>query len=437
MSPLPIPKKGESQNDFVSRCVSFETHASPDREHEQVVAMCFTRWREFRGGTKLAFFDEETNFNKQDLKLWRKPILAFGRWKHPENQNVEFEITPDVVLRIIKNFKSGVPVEAPVLLTHTDNPKAKVGVVKDLVMTSEGLDAVLSVEDEEINKKIEGAETTPGVSCWLDLDYEDKKTGEKRGAVVKHVAFVNHPYLEGLGGFQTVSLLSGAEKEDFTPLFLSEKKKFNSIGDGDMPKELTKDEVLKFLGEKDNKAAVLKFLKEKADVDVETLLSDSKALKELHEKIDKGELLAKEDMALLSDDLLSKIKEELKLGDDAKDVNAVVKSLLEKVMSMGKTLGEVGTELSEMKAETRIKALLSDGFAFPAEKETLKELFLTNFVLFDKMEKSRRESNHPFVVLGETGVVVSEELKTKEKEEDETIKRNVEAAAEEGYIEKK
>lgn len=44
--PLPSPRKGEEQSHFVSRCISFETKASPGRDPEQIQAMCFQAWRD-------------------------------------------------------------------------------------------------------------------------------------------------------------------------------------------------------------------------------------------------------------------------------------------------------------------------------------------------------------------------------------------------------
>jgi len=46
--PLPKPKKGESQDDFVSRCMSeaYGSDAPDDRTQEQAVAMCMQAWRD-------------------------------------------------------------------------------------------------------------------------------------------------------------------------------------------------------------------------------------------------------------------------------------------------------------------------------------------------------------------------------------------------------
>jgi hypothetical protein len=58
--PLPKPKAGEKQRDFVSRCIEFETNASPGRPAEQVQAMCFQAWRD-RGKKKEELTMKPTN----------------------------------------------------------------------------------------------------------------------------------------------------------------------------------------------------------------------------------------------------------------------------------------------------------------------------------------------------------------------------------------
>jgi hypothetical protein len=48
--PVPKPHKGESQDDFISRCMSKLADTDPDRPNEQRLAMCFSAWREEHGG---------------------------------------------------------------------------------------------------------------------------------------------------------------------------------------------------------------------------------------------------------------------------------------------------------------------------------------------------------------------------------------------------
>lgn len=375
---------------------------------------------------RLAFFDEKKDFEKQDGKLWRKPILAFGIWKHPENRDVEFEITPEVADEIIANFKKGVPVEAPVVLTHTDDPKMKVGVIKEFIKTDVGLDAVLSVDDEEMNSNIESSDRAPGVSCWLDLEYRDKKTDEELGAVVKHVALVNHPYIEGLGGYQAVSLSDADEK--YTPLIMSENK---PSGGMKMPDKLTKE-------------IAIKFLKDEEKVDVTALLTDSEELKTLSDKIDKGELVSKEDKEkLLSDEMIKKIKEELKLGEgDDKKPDELVKAMLEKFIELSKeqkkvtdTVGGLEEKITGMEADKAVGALLSEGFAFPTEKPVLTKMYKADFKLFEEMAKVRREGKK-LVELTEEGIEEIEAEKTEAAQDEKDLKRNIEAAQDEGLVPK-
>jgi HK97 family phage prohead protease len=45
MKPVPKPKAGESQKEFVNRCVPIMAAKDPDRPHKQIVAMCYSAYR--------------------------------------------------------------------------------------------------------------------------------------------------------------------------------------------------------------------------------------------------------------------------------------------------------------------------------------------------------------------------------------------------------
>ena len=49
--PLPKPRKGEAQDDFMQRCMheAYGDNAPEDRTQEQAVAMCLDTWREAHG----------------------------------------------------------------------------------------------------------------------------------------------------------------------------------------------------------------------------------------------------------------------------------------------------------------------------------------------------------------------------------------------------
>jgi len=44
--PIPKPKKGEKQNDFISRCMSDKTMNKEYPDQKQRTAICFKSWRD-------------------------------------------------------------------------------------------------------------------------------------------------------------------------------------------------------------------------------------------------------------------------------------------------------------------------------------------------------------------------------------------------------
>lgn len=360
---------------------------------------------------------------KKGVSLWIKEVLRFGKWKHPENSEIEFSITPEVARQIVENFDSGIPEDAPVTLTHTDNPQMKVGKVRKFVVTDRGLSAVLAVADDSINSIIESPEKAPGVSCWLDLNYKDKQSGEPVGAVVKHVALVNHPYIEGMEGFKAVLSSLQEEKDTFLPLRLSEESK----SEKDESMEITKE-------------VAISELKEKHNIDVEALLSASAELKSLHDRIDKGELVTQADVAtFLSEELIKRVKELLKLGEGAVDLKQVVQTLLDKLTETSTQLSESSAKLSEAqkeiavgKTDKELSVLMSEGRVLPKEKDSLIKLSLANPTVFSELITARKEGE-PLIKLSESGTAHGEsEEKTPEVVKKEAIERNVEKAKGEG-----
>jgi len=45
--PIPKPKSGEEKNDYISRCVETLENADPDRDHDQILGICYTNWRKY------------------------------------------------------------------------------------------------------------------------------------------------------------------------------------------------------------------------------------------------------------------------------------------------------------------------------------------------------------------------------------------------------
>jgi len=49
---MPInPKKGEEQQEFISRCIAIEKRAHPEMKSDQIAAICYNAWRKAHPGS--------------------------------------------------------------------------------------------------------------------------------------------------------------------------------------------------------------------------------------------------------------------------------------------------------------------------------------------------------------------------------------------------
>jgi len=46
--PVPKPGPGESERDFIGRCISTLHKTDPERPDDQIIAMCYNTWRQSR-----------------------------------------------------------------------------------------------------------------------------------------------------------------------------------------------------------------------------------------------------------------------------------------------------------------------------------------------------------------------------------------------------
>lgn len=81
--PVPTPRKGESERDFVSRCISELHDADPNRPHEQIVAMCYTSLRQREGAAMHIDFQQVfqrfLRFFKDDgIQLYQDFLIQHG-----------------------------------------------------------------------------------------------------------------------------------------------------------------------------------------------------------------------------------------------------------------------------------------------------------------------------------------------------------------------
>jgi hypothetical protein len=43
--PIPKPRKGQKQADFISDCIKRLSKIDPERPQKQIIAMCYSQWR--------------------------------------------------------------------------------------------------------------------------------------------------------------------------------------------------------------------------------------------------------------------------------------------------------------------------------------------------------------------------------------------------------
>jgi hypothetical protein len=75
--PLPTPNADESQDDFISRCISFVHDESPERPDEQIQAMCFEAWRDRNKAMGNAL--KALSRNDSELRVANYIVLFGGR----------------------------------------------------------------------------------------------------------------------------------------------------------------------------------------------------------------------------------------------------------------------------------------------------------------------------------------------------------------------
>jgi len=44
--PVPEPRTGEDEQEFISRCIRTMKHTDPERADDQIQAICYSQWRE-------------------------------------------------------------------------------------------------------------------------------------------------------------------------------------------------------------------------------------------------------------------------------------------------------------------------------------------------------------------------------------------------------
>jgi len=118
--PVPTPHEGEEQDEFISRCISTVTDEDPNRPKDQIIAMCYTSWREDKGEIDQTRLKRTHDLELRDLMMKiprKKPCLTCPSYKdirstvHTESfewiPTIEAELPYGARLYKVKALRSG------------------------------------------------------------------------------------------------------------------------------------------------------------------------------------------------------------------------------------------------------------------------------------------------------------------------------------------
>lgn len=158
-----------------------------------------------------------SNATKVGRTRFRKQILPLGTINY-KGQIITFD--RPFLQEMVRNFKARAYDQVPFVLAdgqnrHNENPENFRGSVADLVLTEDGLDAVLDLSKE--GAKLVAANPKLGVSARI-MQGLAKSDGRKFGRVLRHVLATMDPRVTGMRPWQAVDLSmdDGIEVVDLT-----------------------------------------------------------------------------------------------------------------------------------------------------------------------------------------------------------------------------
>lgn len=323
-------------------------------------------------------------------RAFRKQILKFGQYAHPNIPGAKLTVDSDMADRLIDNFNADVCdiVQVPVVdgkNEHVEDPFRNLGEVIDLQKTAEGIDAIVDARRPEYADQL--GKTLIGASAMMHMNYTDTRTGEKVGPTLLHVAVTNRPYMTNLEGFEEIIAASADTLGDEEPVLLSAAE--------------TEETIMPELED------MLQTLKNEHGIDVAAL--QAQAGQNGQELVAAFSNVLKDAGANLPD------PEE---GSDitVRDVAEAVVEVSEGSVALSNRVKELEGELEAAeneKLEKEIDRLSKDGFIPPAKKESMLELARTNRELFDSILPDQ-----PILKLSESGYTVHEETRDEDMEKD-------------------
>lgn len=304
------------------------------------------------------------------FKRFKKQICKFGQFVNPHGGDQKMILDKAFAEQMKRNFDSGkygvvsVPLGHP--RTAAELAALNKGEMVEMSITDDGIDAVLEVRDEDTVKAIENR-NIPDVSMGFEMNYQDKKTGEFVGALLKHVGLVVDPYIKGMKQFMPLS--------DEMPAIL--------FSDSQVNEERKDDETMlvKVKNDRDFEVEV------KYTVDGEEKTATIAAGAEIEVPADQEEAVKAQFAEATAPESKTETKTEDKSDDELSEDEKKAKELSDREAAVAAREAEI----AKKEAEAKFDKLLSDGKVVPAQKDAymaLSELAEQPFHLSDDETKT-------------------------------------------------
>lgn len=304
-------------------------------------------------------------------RIFKKHLLTKGPLRHPKSgQNID--IDEDFFQKIKSNFEAGVCPIVQVPLAdknnaHSEEPDRNIGEVVDVQIDGDKLYAILDIRDPAHADRM--GKTYLGASAMLHLDYEDTKTGKTVGPTLLHSCVTNRPYVTDLDDYEEVVKATTDRSEEATVL-LSETTVVaeKPVKETQVPEEETKTAAEPSLDE------LLAALKTKHNIDVSALQAQQ------------TETTRQTELSATIVDALSKAGiVKLSKDDDTKPSTDTVITAVQTLATDNVALTNRLNSLEKRDAEHAVDALVAAGRIFPAQRDAMVELKLSNEAMFDKL----------------------------------------------------
>lgn len=293
-------------------------------------------------------------------RIFEKHILNYGPLLYPGVKGGKVDINDKFADTLIANFSNKVCdiVQVPKAGAnneHTEDPDRNIGEVVGLAKRNGKVYAQIDARSEADADKL--GKTLLGASAMMHMNYTDTRTGKNVGPTLLHVAVTNRPYVVDLEEYKEMGEVIAASADSSTEAVV-------------LTAPNSKEKSMSTLDE------LLAELRTDHDIDV----------RDLQERASKAD-----DGVALSNALTNKLTESgiltLSNGDTASvdDVVAAVAEVHENNVALSNRVDELVKLSADQAADARIDTLVKGGYILPAQRDSQKELLLSNAELFEKL----------------------------------------------------